>query len=199
MPDLFAQRTKEDYAFAGRSLQPTYLAAGLKHSQAAFSLLLFSYCVHEYKMHPSKAKALFIWERFLENIGKGCPTAGAYDPNVINVEVDECGKDGVLERIELKVREMRAARFTALSMNKAMRALTGYQRKAPDNLFDAFLAAHVARTGDSPWKDLQNRLHEDRISSPTIYRSLKNKLPQLKQDLAKAGFDWVAKLLPIGP
>jgi hypothetical protein len=195
MPDLFVKRTKHDYAYAGRSLQSTYLSAALMHSEATFSLLLFSYLVQEFKMSPSKTKAVFIWEHCLEGIGKHRP-ADEYDPNSINIEIDECGLPGALERIELKIRELRAAQFTASSMNKAMRTLTALQRRAPENLFDAFLAAHVARLGDSPWKDLQNHLHEGKISVDFIYKKHRTEhLPKLQRKLEAADFVWMPRIL----
>lgn len=191
----FEKKTRHQYAGADKADQRTYLSAGLRNSQNAFCHLLFCFCVTEYKQHPTKTKAIFIWDRFLKNVGSF--NFGSDDPSVLSLDVDECGDAGVLPQIRWWMDELMKMREQALGMGRLRRAFTSADRAPPPHLFDAFVNAMLARPGDSVWNEIEMILHLDRLRSSDTYKSLIKLMPRLRKDLETAGFRTTAAAVPL--
>jgi hypothetical protein len=194
MPSL-TKKTRREYAVAPTSEQPRYLSAALKHSQTAFGHLLFVYCVNEYKLAPTKKKALFIWDTFLASIGT---TNVPDDFNAIDLNVDECGTPALHTSLKNWITTLRTMRETAQRTNRITRFFTSADRTAPHNLFNDWVEAMLSRKGDTAWTDIEGRLHLEVIAAPSIYTNIKAKMPEVKTRLQDAGLTGTAGAVPVG-
>ena len=194
----FTQKTKQQYAGATGADQALYLRAGLKHSQTSFAHLLFCYCVNEYKGAATKKKALFIWDRFLSGIGTLGLGQDALDMNRMDLGVDECGNPAVMPPIKSWIDTLRDMRVQAVNTNRIVRFFTTADRMAPPHLFDDFVKTMLARSGDTSWKDIVGRLHNDKIEVPMLYTKFCKMMPGVKAELLAAGFARTALAVPIG-
>lgn len=190
--------TRKDYAYATGIDQATYLKLGMKHSLNAFSHLLFSYCVAEYKKSPTKLKAIFIWDTFLSAIGSSSLNIDSINPNAIDLSIDECGKPEVMPPIKFWIDTLRNMRAEALRMNRVARYFTSNDRKPPPHLFDDFLKNSVARSGDSVWGDIVGRLNANEITHMDTYKKIVRNLPAIRTMMKDAGFSETATRLPSG-
>jgi hypothetical protein len=193
----FTQKTRQEYVYASASDQPQYLSAGLKHSDMAFAHLLFCYCVSEFKAIPSKKKALYIWDTFLEGINAELDLE-TQDIDKLELSIETCGDDTAHCLVRMEIDDARYMRNQALAMNRVKRFFTSAERIPPTTLFDNWVKAMLARQGNSPWIDIVSYVHQEKINAPSIYAKKVGQIPAVKQKLIDAGFIKVAAALKAG-
>ena len=181
---------------AGRGL---WLLKGFYHSQSAFGAVLIIYLMQAYKAAPSKARALYIYDKCIYSADEGL--AGSHQPGQTTaLPLDlHCLKEGIVlgGKVEGTISLIREARIEAMGRSWLSRITSSGDRKVNDiglgaHVFDDILTAHLdARTPrGNHWQDILKNIAT--LAAPvamSIYPSMKRGLPPTIAEIEAAGFD----------
>jgi len=172
------------------SRRSVYLSMGLRLGESDFAFILYHYLVQEFRYHPNKKRAIFIYDRCLNAEGSGRVDENGLN-NIdlsLNYSRGRAGQslsdlqDNVAQCKQLHAQYVSQSWFNWLSGSAAA-------TKPPAWLFDHLTENVIDNDKQLTVSLLGNIGRGGQIAFQEGYKNAKRNLPALKRELAAEGFD----------
>jgi hypothetical protein len=169
-----------------------WLSMGLRMGESDFAVILYQYLVAEYRGHPNKKRAIFIFDRCLERPKQLNDWAGDMEEMDLTINYSQNGADVNFQRLESNIDKckMYRAKYLGASWFERLTTSSG-ENRPPSWLFDG-ITEYIGRgegQGQMVATVLKGLNAGGPINSQGPYTAAKRKLPRLKRELKDVGFD----------